>query len=409
MSKLAHSHEETMDEIEADRLVESGDEAIVIEEMKTSGNALALVTRLTPATVFKDNGLDPIIDLIEKEVRATVLDISTPKGRKDIASLAHKVAKSKNGLDEMGKQLVKGWKESAKRVDVERARAWDRLEALQKEVRQPLTEWEDKEKSRIATHEANLAEIENSGRFTAENWQSLPIEAMQDRLTEIQRDKPDWQEFSARAKIATEAVIATITAAIVKRQSHDAEQAELARLRKEEEERKQREHEDRIRAEAAEKARIAAEAEAKRKADAEAARVKAENEKAEQARLKIQREKDEAEARAAKAESDRIAAEQKAARDRELAKEFALKAERDRIAAAEKAERDRIAAQEQAKRDASLAIERERKRIADEQQAIAAATREARGRQKAQGEAEQRSCCRFRRGWFTGRPCAHRG
>ena len=122
-------------------------------------SALALVETVTAAQVFTENGLDSLIERIEKEARTTALDISTPKGRKEIASLAAKIAKSKTTLDRMGKELVSGWKEQAKKVDLERSRAWDRLEALQKEIRQPLTEWENADKDRIAAHEARLAQI----------------------------------------------------------------------------------------------------------------------------------------------------------------------------------------------------------------------------------------------------------
>src|ERR1700729_269981 len=112
-------------------------------------SALALVETVTAVQVFTENGLDSILERIEKEARTTALDISTPKGRKEIASLAHKIAKSKTALDKMGKDLVSGWKDKAKKVDAERARAWDRLEALQEETRQPLTEWENREKDRV--------------------------------------------------------------------------------------------------------------------------------------------------------------------------------------------------------------------------------------------------------------------
>ena len=45
--------------------------------------------------------------------------------------------------------------------------AWDRLEALQKEVRQPLTDWENREKNRIAEHEAAIAEMASTSASTS--------------------------------------------------------------------------------------------------------------------------------------------------------------------------------------------------------------------------------------------------
>lgn len=356
-----------------------------------TGLEIVISKALSPVEVFTANGLDAILERIESETRSIVLDISSKKGREQIASLAHKIAKSKTALDAAGKELVAGWKESAKKVDAERSRGWDRLEALQKEVRQPLTEWEDAEKKRVADHEENLVRMETAVRSISEHWQTMPLDDMQERLKAITEFNPNWQEFAGKAKLATEAAISAITASIVKRQAYDAEQAELARLRKEEEIRKLREHEERIRAEAAEKARIAAESEAKRQADTEAARVKVEQEKAEQERVKIRREKDEAEARAAKAESDRIASEKLATErvakveaeriaSEKLAAERAAKSETDRIAAEAKAKEDARRASEKAAKDKKAAEEaaakRERDRIADQQKAEADATAE---------------------------------
>src|SRR4051794_35744302 len=107
------------------------------EATAPTGLELVISKALDPVQVFTSNGLDPILDRIEKETLSIALDMSTAKGRKEIASLAHKVAVSKTTLDKLGKDLVSGWKEQAKKVDLERARAWDRLEDLQKQVRQP--------------------------------------------------------------------------------------------------------------------------------------------------------------------------------------------------------------------------------------------------------------------------------
>jgi hypothetical protein len=357
-------------------------------------SALALVETVTAVQVFSENGLDPLIERIEQEVRTTALDISTPKGRKEIASLAHKIAKSKTALDEMGKKLVAGWKDQAKKVDVERARAWDRLEGLQKEIRQPLTDWENRDKDRIAKHEAKLAEIVIAGSHTAANWQNFSVEVMNDRLKELLSDKTDWQEFSVRAKLALEAATDAIAAAILKRQKHDSEMAELARLRKEEEERKQRAHEEKIARAAAEQARLLAEEEARKVSEVEAARVRAEQEKAEKERQRIQREKEESEAKAKKAPEEASAREERMKWEKAEAEARAAKAENDRIASKEKAkENTRIAAANAAmERDAAekAAAQRERDRIEAEKRELAAATakREANAKHRAKIDAE---------------------
>ena len=326
--------------------------------------ALALIEPKNLSTYFAPQGLDPIIEKIRAEVTGIVPDISTEKGRKEIASLAYKVAKSKTALDEMGKQLVSGMKQQVKAIDAERSRAWDALEGIQKEVRAPLTEWESKEKDRVAGHEAALAAIPEHPAY-GQHESAAELGA---RLTCLENLPPrDWQEFTARATKMMADEIERMKVLLATAQKREAEQAELARLRQEEAERQVREREERIQAEAAAKAQADAEAKARAEAEAEAARVREEQEKAEKERQRLQREKEEAdrlaseaEARAVKAEQERLAA--------------VAQAELDRKAAEEKAVADAQASAEKAKQDADLAAQREREKIEAERKAEADAT-----------------------------------
>lgn len=346
------------------------------EAENQTSTALAIIESKDPAEFYVANGLDPVIEAIRKEVTGIVPDISTKKGRDEIASRAYKVAKSKTYLDELGKNLTEEWKTKSKAVDAERKRMREEMDALKEEVRAPLTEWEDKEKARIAAHEAALIDLVAS----AANLDGMTAAELEARIAQAKdaHQQRDWQEFGQRAQTSHDQVQEKLQKKLEARRQYEAEQAELERLRREEAERKQREHEERIAAEAAEQARLEAEAEAKRKADEEAARVKAEQERQEQERQRIEREKQEeerkrleAEERARKAEEDRLAAiaqAEHAERDRLAAAE---KAEADRKAAAEKAEADRIAAAEKAERERKeaeeAAAQRERDRIAEEE------------------------------------------
>jgi colicin import membrane protein len=306
-----------------------------------TSTALVHIESMTPAELFKPGAIDPLLERIKKEVRSVPTDISTETGRKAVASLAFKVAKSKTFIDEQRIKLVKGEKERLKAIDQEGGRIWDELEALQKEVRKPLTDWENAEKERVAAHELSVAEIEGAGSYTLQNWQTLGLEAMQDRLHEIQNDSRDWQEFGQRAQFAKGEAVKGITAAIEKRKTYDAEQAELVRLRKESAEREQKEREEQIAKAAAEKSRL--EAEAKAKAEQE----------------RIEREGREREEKAIRAQKD--------------AEALAAKAEADRLAAIAKAESDRVAAEKRAKEEQEAAILRERERVEREKQEAAAA------------------------------------
>lgn len=121
-------------------------------------NDLVIKENVNAVDIFTAKGLDSILADITKEVRSVVPDITTSKGRKEIASLAHKVARSKTALDGMGKELVREWKDKAKLVDAERKKSRDYLDALKDEVRSPLDAWEKEEADKLAIEEAKIAQ-----------------------------------------------------------------------------------------------------------------------------------------------------------------------------------------------------------------------------------------------------------
>lgn len=298
-------------------------------------NALAIVETITAVEFFKPGASDDILTKLENEARAkaATLDKSIPEDREEMRSLAFKLGKAKNRLDDAGKGLVAEDTARIKRINAERGIVWDRVEGLQKEVRQPLTDWENAEKDRVAAHEERLRELEATEREAPTRWQELSLEAMHDRIVEIVSDTRDWEEFTKRGIYAQNAAVAAIKVAIDKREKYEAEQAELTRLRAESAEREQKERDERVAAGARQKAEQAAEAERKR----------------------IENEKFQAEARAKEAEARERAALEKADADRLAAIEW----EKKRIA---QAEADRIAAEERHAREKEAAIGAERQR-----------------------------------------------
>lgn len=224
--------------------------------------------------------LDPIIEAIEKEARSLVPDVSTRKGRDAIASMAHKVARSKTYIDNAGKDLVAELKALPKQIDESRRIVRERLEALKDEVRRPLTEWEA-EQERIKAEEAMNA---------------LHAEALE---MNIKFDQELAAKFEADHEMA-----------LLMNKDFDRDREEQRRLA----EQAQREHEEHIKREAAEQARR--DAEAKHKAEIEAAARREAEEKA----------------RAELAERQRVEAEQRAAREKQEAE---ARAEREKAAAVE--------------------------------------------------------------------------
>ncbi|HEG2127682.1 hypothetical protein [Enterobacter bugandensis] len=284
--------------------------------------------------------LDPIIEAIEKEARSLVPDVSTRKGRDAIASMAHKVARSKTYIDNAGKDLVAELKALPKQIDESRRIVRERLDALKDEVRRPLTEWEDAEKARTEALQQRLVDLRALSEVIDAAGNYLPSADIHARIQEAKSVVLDdsWQERAAEAGVAKDSTIQQLEASLEVAQKREHEAAELERLRKEAEEKARLEREETIRREAAEQAKRVAEAKAKAELEA-AARREAEEK-----------------ARAELAERQRVEAEQRAAREKQEAE---ARAEREKAAAVE-AERLKAKQAE----DARLA---EEKRKADEQ------------------------------------------
>ena len=248
-------------------------------------------------TIFTGEKMDKVLEQIKKEVESFVPDTSTPKGRKEIASLAHKVAKSKVVLDNAKKALTAEWKAKSKKVDESGKKAKVFLENLKEQVRKPLTEWEEHEKLKseqarikVEIEEAQIEALSMNDLFNREK-----VIAEKERLaTEKEAEE---LRFKEEARIA-------------------AENLEREQLLKEQ---------------AAEQARLKAEQEAQAKID------------------KAKRLEAEAKANEERAKREAIEAENKAKRDAEQAETDRLQAIEDARVAQENAV---LEAQEQAKLEA---------------------------------------------------------
>ena len=125
--------------------------------------ALISVEDIDPLEVFTNDGVKPIIEAIRDKATDFEADASTVKGRKEIASMAAKVSRSKTFLDGIGKELVADWKAKAKVVDISRRTIRDELDKLKEEIRKPLTDWEAEEQARADRLSAEIAKIESLG------------------------------------------------------------------------------------------------------------------------------------------------------------------------------------------------------------------------------------------------------
>ncbi|MCF7093655.1 hypothetical protein L4N02_02560 [Klebsiella variicola] len=276
---------------------------------------LVVIEKKNAMAVFTNNDqLDPLIELIEKEARSLVPDVTTKKGRDAIASMAHKVARSKTYIDNAGKDLVAELKALPKQIDESRRVVRERLDALKDEVRRPLTEWEA-EQERIKAEEAMNALHAEALEMNIKFDQELAAKFEADHEMALLMDKDIDRELADKAA--------------------EAERQRIAR-----EEEIKRQAEEKAKREAAEKAQREIDAAAAREREAILAKERAEREQKEAAE---------------KAERERIAAEQKAAAD----KQAAIDAERRKA----HEEADRIRREAEQREQARLA---EEKRKAEE-------------------------------------------
>lgn len=268
---------------------------------------LVVIEKKNAMAVFTNNDqLDPLIEAIEKEARSLVPDVTTKKGRDAIASMAHKVARSKTYIDNAGKDLVAELKALPKQIDESRRVVRERLDALKDEVRRPLTEWEAEqerikaEEAMNALHAEALAMNEDFDRQLAARIESDHEMAllMNDAFDREQAEKKAEAE---RLRIAREEEIKRPAEEKAKREAAEQAQREIeaaasrereAILAKERAEREQREA-----AERAEREKQAAVEAERRKAQEEADRIRREAEQREQSRLAEEKRKADEQAR----------------------------------------------------------------------------------------------------------------
>lgn len=334
-----------------------------MSDAQTSG-ALAPSFASNPQLVFKDETeYGKLVETISAEIKALNPDVSTAKGRDAIKSLAYKITRTKTALDDAGKGLNEDAQALIKKVNERRNEIKERLATMAEEARKPLTDWEKAEKDR----EELARNIENEIHTLSVVREGEASEGVADRITRLDAIKVTFEIFgdefgtvqTTKAKIR-----ATLESTLVRVKQHEADQAELAKLREEARLRAEadaaREAADRARAEAAELRRrkdeedaAAAKAEEERAARETAERIAREEQIAEAARVKADQE--------AKAAADeelrRVEAEKQAQINKLAAEKAALeKQEADRIEAetAAKAKADRLAA-DQAHRSAVIA------------------------------------------------------
>lgn len=207
---------------------------------------IALPSVPSVATFTDDKEFDKLYDAILKKVGEHNPDVSTKKGRDEIKSLAHKIAKTKAELDRQGFALTEEWRINKKKVDETRSKIKERLDALRDTVRKPVDDWEDAEEARVQSLKNRFAALD-AGRADA----SCPSDQIAAVLAEIEATEigDDWDEYRDEAGIAKARAVNALRQNLAAAQKREADARELEELRalkaaKDEEDRQRREAEE---------------------------------------------------------------------------------------------------------------------------------------------------------------------
>ncbi|MDT3716260.1 hypothetical protein QVM48_22150 [Pseudomonas soli] len=322
--------------------------------------AIEEISEANAPAIYVAGGLQQFIDLVKGEIEGEVPDLTTLKGRERIASLAAKVSKSKTAVEKPGRDYLRRLKEMPKVVEAELRDFVTKMDTLRDETRRPLTEWEAAEDARIDRHNDRLNWLKTLADDLGE-LSSLHIKGLIAEAEGMQLGA-HWEEFEAEAANAKDKVLSTLRAALQKREQFEAEQAELARLRREAEERAEQ---DRIRlaqeaAVEAERQRVAQAQQAEREAAARREQelidqAAAQEREAENQRLQLKLQAEQAERARIQAEADRVATEQRMEQERQAAarrqEEAAEQARQDERRRADAAAAEILRQQEARERD----------------------------------------------------------
>ena len=238
--------------------------------------SVTIVNKDRLLSFFKDGAnLDGLYNVVQAKARALVADVTTADGVSKIKSTARQIASIKKRVDDIGKDVVAELKDLPKQIDANRKKWREDMEALQDEIRKPVTEIENRQKE-IEEIRATHGKLALSG--------SEEIKAAIESLDKIELTGDKWKESLEDATAAVTAEKGALEVMLNAALKKEAEARELEELRKKQEEAERIIREQKIREEAERKARAEAEARAA----------------AEKARL--EREKAEAERKAAEAE-----------------------------------------------------------------------------------------------------------
>lgn len=199
------------------------DQRIPIADLVANDPGIVLTDEERRAELFK---------YIEDEISAFAADVSTAKGRDEIASFAYQFTKTKTAVDGAGKSMNEAARAQINVVDAARRAVRTRIDELVEIARAPLTEWKRAEKERDEEADRLVALFQTESTVTLQDT----AQSVRERGVKVWNTAIDADALGKRAdevKSAKQTAVATLKSALDRLTKEEADKAELARLREE--------------------------------------------------------------------------------------------------------------------------------------------------------------------------------
>lgn len=203
---------------------ENTTEALIVD----TDYSVLVVEKKDLQAFFLDQGkLDTLYGHVEKMARALVADPLTKEGASQIKSCARQIASVKKRIDDIGKDVVAELKKLPGQIDANRKNLRERLEALQDDIRRPVTEIENRED-----------EIDGVKGIHMKHGTSSSAEIAKDieYIKNIPLTEEKWHESLEKAKAAVEAELKALELMKGAAEKREKDAEELDKLRKKQEE-----------------------------------------------------------------------------------------------------------------------------------------------------------------------------
>lgn len=188
---------------------------------------LIVIDKSKGIELFNGDAIDKLIAIAEGKVSGFKSDTTTEKGRKEIASNAYQVSRSKTLIDGIGKDF-------SKKIKLGKKKWIEAMDRIRDEVRAPLDKWEKDEDIRVTAIKDRISAIRGFACKTQPDGTDnnvMSLRLMLDQLEAYEITEDLYSEFIIEAENEKNHSTHYLEDAIKQRQQYEDDQEELERLR----------------------------------------------------------------------------------------------------------------------------------------------------------------------------------